>query len=119
MGMNNGQVWDPVISAHAGPSSPPQARLSEAGWGEWVTTDNSKGSWPLRKEGAQRVQPTHGMSQLPPPGLTLQPQEWGTHLVLHYRGHQLSYKVDSKVHNIVEQSRAPGEERKLIKVGEW
>ena len=58
------------------------------------------------------------MSQLPPPGLTLQPQEWGTHLVLHYRGHQLSYKVDSKVHNIVEQSRAPGEERKLIKVSE-
>ena len=38
--------------------------------------------------------------------------------MLHYRGHQLSYKVDSKVHNIVEQSRAPGEERKLIKVSE-
>ena len=83
-----------------------------------VAADNSKGSWPFRKEGAQRVQPTHGMSQLPPPDVTLHPQEWVTHLVLHYRGHHRSCKVDANVHNIVEQSKAAGEETKLIKVSE-
>ena len=83
-----------------------------------VATDNSKGSCPLRKEGAQRVQPTHGMSHLPPPGVTLYPQEWVTYLALHYRGHHPSRKVDSNVHDIVEQSKAAGEERKLIKVSE-
>ena len=64
------------------------------------------------------MQPTHGMSHLPPPGLALHPQEWGTHLILHYRGHHSSHKVDANVHNVVEQSKAPGEERKLIKAGE-
>lgn len=83
-----------------------------------VATDNSKGSWPFRKEGAQRVQPTHGMTHLPPPCVALHPQEWVTHLILHYRGHHTSRKVDSSVHNTVEQSKASGEERKLIKVSE-
>ena len=84
-----------------------------------VATDNSKGSWPFRKEGAQRVQPTHGMTHLPTPGVTLHPQEWVTHLILHYRGHHPPRKVDSNVHNIIEQSKASGEKRKLINVGEW
>ena len=48
----------------------------------------------------------------------LHPQEWGTHLVLHYRGHHSSRKVDANVHNVIEQSKAPGEERRLIKAGE-
>lgn len=58
------------------------------------------------------------MTHLPTPGVTLHPQEWVTHLILHYRGHHPPRKVDSNVHNIVEQSKAAGEERKLIKVSE-
>lgn len=79
------QVWDPVISAHVGPLSPPQARLEEGAKG--VATDNSKGSCPLRKKGAQRVQPTHGMTHSAPTRCGFTPQEWVTHLILHYRGH--------------------------------
>ena len=45
------------------------------------------------------------------------PQEWGTHLVVCYQGQHLIHEVDCKVQNLVEQSNAPGEERKLIKFG--
>ena len=34
-----------------------------------------------------------------------------------YQGQHLVHEVDCKVQNLVEQSNAPGEERKLIKFG--
>ena len=35
-----------------------------------------------------------------------------------YQGQYFIHEVDCKVHNLSEQSNAPGEERKLMKVGE-
>ena len=57
----------------------------------------------------------HGKSHLPPPGLALHPQEWGTHLILCYQGQHLIHKVGHKLQNLIEQSNVPVEERKLIK----
>ena len=66
-----------------------------------------------------RVQPSQEKSHLPSPGLALHPQESTIHLVVHYQGQQLIHEVDCKVHNPNEQSNAPGEERKLIKVSDF
>ena len=37
---------------------------------------------------------------------------------MRYQGQHLIHEIDCKVHNLVEQPNAPGEERKLINVGE-
>ena len=96
-------------------SPPPQVRLTERGQ---VTAHSPKGSWPHRKGGVQRVRPTQGKSPLPPPGLALHAQVWGTHLVMCYKEQHFMHEVDCKVCNLTEQSSASGEEMKLINCDE-
>ena len=98
----------------SGPWSPPQTRLSEGGQ---VATDCPKEIAPSERKVPRSYSPAREVIPAPSrPGSA--PQGWGTHLVVCYQGQHLIHEIDCKVHNLVEQSSAPGEERKLINVSE-